>query len=66
MTDGPCLTPARQQDQAARAARLGKALRDNLHRRKQQARERAAAECAAPAGETRGAAPTPRDRDPPA
>jgi hypothetical protein len=66
MTDIPRLTPAKQQDQAARAVRLGKALRDNLHRRKQQAREREAAEHSAPAGETMGAAPTARDRDPPA
>jgi hypothetical protein len=38
MTDSPNLTRAKRIERAAREARLARALRDNLHRRKQQAR----------------------------
>ena len=41
MTDSPHLTRAKRLEHAARDARLGQALRDNLQRRKQQARARA-------------------------
>jgi hypothetical protein len=41
MSDAPRLTPARRDAQAARAERLARALRENLHRRKDQARSRA-------------------------
>jgi hypothetical protein len=40
MTDSPHLTAARQRRHAARDERLARALRDNLHRRKDQARAR--------------------------
>ena len=38
--DTPHLTPARRAEQAARDKRLAQALRDNLKRRKEQARAR--------------------------
>ncbi|HEY4471963.1 MAG TPA: hypothetical protein VGN21_12380 [Stellaceae bacterium] len=38
MTDSPDLTPAKRQQHAERNTRLARALRENLHRRKQQAR----------------------------
>jgi len=38
MRDTPHLTPARQAEQAARDKRLAAALRENLRRRKEQAR----------------------------
>jgi hypothetical protein len=38
MSDAPRLTPARQAQHAARDKRLAAALRDNLRRRKDQAR----------------------------
>jgi len=41
MPDSPRLTQAKSAERAAREARLAAALRDNLHRRKQQARDRA-------------------------
>jgi hypothetical protein len=40
MPDSPHLTPAKRREQAARSERLARALRDNLHRRKAQARTR--------------------------
>jgi hypothetical protein len=40
MKDLPDLTPAKRTERAAREERLAKALRDNLHRRKQQQRAR--------------------------
>ena len=42
MPDSPRVTPAKAAERAAREARLAAALRDNLRRRKQQARNRAA------------------------
>jgi hypothetical protein len=44
------LTPARQAERAAREARLAKALRDNLRRRKEQARTLEAMADPAPGG----------------
>jgi hypothetical protein len=38
MTEAPALTPAKRIEQSAREERLAKALRDNLRRRKEQAR----------------------------
>lgn len=38
MTDTPRLTPAKRIEQSAREERLARALRDNLRRRKDQAR----------------------------
>jgi hypothetical protein len=38
MNDSPRLTPSKRQEQAERDKRLARALRQNLHRRKQQAR----------------------------
>jgi hypothetical protein len=40
MPDSPQLTPARRAEQAARDKRLAAALRENLRRRKEQARAR--------------------------
>jgi hypothetical protein len=58
MTDSPNLTRAKRSEHAAREERLARALRDNLHRRKQQARAKA----------TRAAAPSagPATEEPPA
>ena len=56
MNDSPDLTPAKRLDHAAREERLARALRDNLRRRKQQARAKqaraAATSAAPPAGES--------------
>jgi hypothetical protein len=38
MDDSPHLTRAKQKEHAQRDERLARALRENLHRRKQQAR----------------------------
>ena len=38
VTDSPDLSPAKRQQDAERNTRLARALRDNLHRRKQQSR----------------------------
>jgi hypothetical protein len=38
MADSPNLTRAKQKEHAQRDERLARALRENLHRRKQQAR----------------------------
>jgi hypothetical protein len=38
MTTPPRLTPAKQEEHTARNQRLAAALRENLHRRKEQAR----------------------------
>jgi hypothetical protein len=38
MDDSPHLTRAKQKEHAQRDKRLARALRENLHRRKQQAR----------------------------
>jgi hypothetical protein len=38
MDDSPNLTRAKQKEHAQRNERLARALRENLHRRKQQAR----------------------------
>ena len=43
MRNGPALTPRKEAERAARDERLGRALRDNLRRRKDQARLQAAA-----------------------
>ena len=40
MDDSPHLTPARRAEHAARDKRLAQALRENLSRRKEQARAR--------------------------
>ena len=40
MPQGPRLTDAKRAEHARRAERLARALRDNLRRRKEQARER--------------------------
>ena len=40
MSEPPRLTPAKQAEHSARAKRLAQALRQNLHRRKRQAREK--------------------------
>jgi hypothetical protein len=40
MPESPRLTPSRQAEHAARDKRLAEALRENLHRRKEQARAR--------------------------
>jgi len=42
MREGPKLTASRKADRAGRDARLAAALRDNLRRRKEQARAQAA------------------------
>jgi hypothetical protein len=42
MPQDPRLTDAKRAEQAARAERLARALRENLRRRKEQARERIA------------------------
>jgi hypothetical protein len=49
MTDSPNLTRAKRLVHAAREERLARALRDNLHRRKQQARAKEARTAATPA-----------------
>jgi hypothetical protein len=49
MTDSPNLTRAKRIEHAAREERLARALRDNLHRRKQQTRAKQARTAAAPA-----------------
>jgi hypothetical protein len=49
MTDSPHLTGAKRIEHAAREERLARALRDNLHRRKQQARAKEARAAATPA-----------------
>ena len=49
MTDSPNLTRTRRSEHAAREERLARALRDNLHRRKQQARAKEARTAATPA-----------------
>ena len=58
MNDSPQLTPSKRQEHAERDKRLARALRQNLHRRKQQAR----------AKERRGtpSAADPETEDPPA
>ena len=53
MPDTPRLTPAKRRQQAAREQRLAQALRDNLRRRKEQAREQVGAR------EPRATAPSP-------
>jgi len=58
VTDSSDLTPAKRQQQAGRDKRLARALRENLHRRKQQAR-------AKQQPPTEPATPR-RDNDPPA
>jgi hypothetical protein len=50
MRNGPVLNPRKEAERAARDERLGRALRDNLRRRKDQARVQA--------GGTRGDADT--------
>jgi hypothetical protein len=42
MSEPPRLTPGRQAEHAARDKRLAEALRENLRRRKEQARSREA------------------------
>ncbi len=48
VSETPHLTPARRAERQAREARLARALRDNLRRRKAQARARETREDAAP------------------
>jgi hypothetical protein len=53
MRDGPNLTTGKRADRAGRDARLAAALRDNLRRRKEQARAQTASRAppgGAPAG----------------
>ncbi|HEX3863228.1 MAG TPA: hypothetical protein VHY35_16200 [Stellaceae bacterium] len=57
MTDGPHLTPSKRLEQAARAERLARALRDNLHRRKEQTRAKTIDEGARLAEEVDGDKP---------
>jgi hypothetical protein len=56
VTDSPDLTPAKRQQHAERNTRLARALRENLHRRKQQARAKQQPPSEPAAG--------PRDNDP--
>jgi len=63
MTDSPHLTRAKRLEHAAREARLGQALRDNLQRRKQQARARAPG---APSEEAAADQPSGEPVEPPA
>lgn len=49
MADSPRLTAAKRDEQAARAERLARALRENLDRRKAQARAKQGQERAGPA-----------------
>ena len=49
MTDSPNLTRAKRIEHAAREERLARALRDNLHRRKQQTRAKQARTTTTPA-----------------
>jgi hypothetical protein len=58
VTDSPDLTSAKRQQHAERNPRLARALRENLHRRKQQARAKQQ-----PPTEP---APDRQDNDPPA
>jgi hypothetical protein len=46
MTEAPRLTAAKKSEQAARDERRARALRENLHRRKEQARARTSNEVA--------------------
>ncbi|HEX5320414.1 MAG TPA: hypothetical protein VFW46_14725 [Stellaceae bacterium] len=48
MTDGPHRTEAKKAELAAREARLAKALRENLARRKEQSRARRSPKPSAP------------------
>ena len=48
MADRPHLTEPKRSAQAEREARLARALRDNLHRRKDQLRNRQPSDTAAP------------------
>ncbi len=48
MADRPAITPAKQAERQAREARLAKALRENLQRRKEQMRAR---RCGGPGAE---------------
>jgi len=59
MAAGPCLPDAKRAVQTARADRLARALRDNLGRRKEQARQRDAVASEADAGEPAPAAKPP-------
>jgi hypothetical protein len=56
MADSPHLTRPRRDEQAARAERLARALRENLRRRKAQAR--------AKQGQEQAGASPPRHHDP--
>lgn len=58
VTDSPDPKPAKRQQHAERNMRLAHALRDNLHRRKQQARAKQQPPSEPGAGQ--------RDSDPPA
>ena len=53
MSDSPRVTAAKQNEQAARAERLARALRENLRRRKAQARAKEGREQAGPAPPSR-------------
>ena len=62
MSQGPRQTDSTRAEQAARTERLARALRDNLRRRKEQAREREGE----PGGGERPGAPAPEPGKPPA
>jgi hypothetical protein len=49
MADSPRLTRAKRDEHAERDKRLARALRENLHRRKQQARSKVQREARPPA-----------------
>jgi heme oxygenase len=49
MADSPCLTANKRAEQAERAERLARALRENLHRRKAQARAKEIRDAGEPA-----------------
>ena len=57
MADAPRITRAKRIEQAAREARLARALRDNLRRRKEQARAREPHAADLPADEATGEQP---------
>jgi hypothetical protein len=63
MTDSPKPTAAQSAGRAAREARLAAALRDNLRRRKEQTRARAAGRDASD-GSAEPAVPRPADTRP--
>jgi len=57
MAKTPEITPARRDEHDQRRERLGRALRDNLRRRKEQARVRDAVAAEAPGSAPKGRKP---------